>query len=155
MDLFRRAEPILQNRDLLDRPEPIPQHRIRSLTPEFANVQKRASSSSSSSNDAGSQSSGGSDTTPIVIGVVIPVVIVAIIMFVIWKRRRTIVAHEKANDKYKSLDFGVDESGIVKKGRNGQAPEMSVADLKGELRKDKGMSLDLGTSSPYLLPPKC
>lgn len=153
MDMFRQTEPVLRNRDLFDRPAPIPEMRIRSLTPDFGSIQKRASS-----DDSGSKgSSGGSDATPIAIGVVVPVVIIAIIMFVIWRRRQRITKVEEANDKYKSLDFGVDESGIAHKKKNGpkgQAPEMSMADVRNTLRKDRGISVDLGTANPYLLPPE-
>ena len=127
--------------------------RIRDLTPDLRTIQRRASDDDSSSKS----SSGGTDTTPIVIGVVIPVVIIAIIMFVIWKRRQKITKVEEANDKYKSLDFGIDESGIAnKKGKanKGQAPEMSMASVKDTLRKDRGLSMDLGTTNPYLLPPQ-
>lgn len=153
MDVFRRAEPVLQNRDLLDRPAPLPEIRIRALTPDLSSIQKRASNDDSSSNET----PGGSGTTPIVIGVVVPVVIIAIIMFVIWKRRQRITKVEEANDKYKSLDFGVDESGIAhkkKKASKGQGPEMSIADVQNTLRKDRGLSMDLGTANPFLLPPE-
>ena len=152
MDLFRRAEPILQNRDLLHRPAPIPEMRIRALTPDVSSIQKRASD-----DDSSSSSSGSSNTMPIVIGVVIPVVIIAVIMFVIWKRRQRIVRVEEANDKYKSLDFGVVESGVAqknKKGAKGQGPEMSIAEVKSTLHKDRGLSLDLGTVNPFILPPE-
>ena len=151
MDLFRRNEPVLVNRDLLSRPPPIPELRIRDLTPDLSSLQKRASS------DSDKQTSGGSDTTPIVIGVVVPVIIIAIILFVIWRRRVNITKQEKANDKYKSLDFGVDPSLVrEKKGRKAQknVAEMTIADVKDTLRKDRGASLDLGTMNPYLLPPE-
>ena len=151
MDLFRRVEPVLQNRDLYNRPAPIPEMRIRDLTPDLSNpnLQKRSSDDDSSSQD----SSGGIDAQPIIIGVVIPVVIVAIILFVVLKRRRRITKVEKANDKYKSLDFGVDESGIVPKKKKipgGQGPEMST----NTSMKNRGISVDLGTANPFLLPPE-
>lgn len=148
MDLLREHEPVLVNRDLA-RPAPIPELRIRGLTSNLSAISKRDSSD-------GSQTSGGSDTTPIVIGVVVPVIIIAIILFVIWQRRRKITRHEEAHDKYKSLDFGVDlSSATEKKGRkNKNPPEMSIADIKNTLRKDRGLSLDLGATNPYLLPPE-
>lgn len=150
MDLLRQHEPVLVNRDLV-RPAPIPELRIRHLTPDLSVVSKRQSS-----DDSDKQTSGGSDTTPIVIGVVVPVVIIAIILFVIWQRRRKITRHEEANDKYKSLDFGVDLAGATEKksGKNKDGPEMSIADIKNTLRKDRGLSLDLGATNPYLLPPE-
>jgi len=151
MDLFRRAEPVLQSRDLLRRPAPIPEMRIRALTPNVSSMQKRAS------DDSDSSSSGSADTTPIVIGVVVPVIVIAVIMFVIWRRRQRIVKVEEANDKYRSLDFGVDESAFKeknKKATGGHGPEMSIADVKSTLRNDRCLSLDLGTVNPYVLPPE-
>lgn len=145
----------------MQRQAPIPESRIQQVTPDLAAVQRRdtsdGSSSSGSSSSSGTETSTSSNTTPIVIGVVIPVLIIFIIMFVIWKRRQKITKHEEANDKYRSLDFGIDESGFSqRKGRKGKKsqPEMTVSDVQGSLRKDKGMSLDLGTTNPYLLPPE-
>ncbi|KAK5104275.1 hypothetical protein LTS08_002162 [Lithohypha guttulata] len=148
MDLLQQHEPVLVNRDLIARPAPIPELRIRDLTPDLSHVTKRDSDNSSK------ETSGGSNTTPIVIGVVVPVVIIAIILVVIWRRRQRIVRQEEANDKYRSLDFGVDESAVrEKKGeKNKAAPEMSIAEIKSTLRKNRGLSLDLGAANPYMLP---
>lgn len=151
MDLFRQNEPVLTNVDLLTRSPPIPEHRIRDLTPDLSQVSKRDSDSS------GQETSGGSDTTPIVIGVVIPVLIIVIILFVIWRRRQKITRQEEANDKYRSLDFGVDEIAVREKRpkRNRpKGPEMSIAEIKGGLRKDRGLSMDLEDTNPYILPPE-
>lgn len=138
---------------MLNRPGPIPELRIRQLTPDLSNVQRRQSSSDGNSSPASQQESGGTNATPIIIGVVIPVLIIFILLFVIWKRRQKITKHEKANDKYKSLDFGVDVIDTGRKGAKGK-PEMTTSDVNGDSRKDKGMSLDLGTTNPYLLPPE-
>lgn len=151
MDLFRQNEPVLVNRDLLTRSPPIPEQRIRELTPDLSYISKRATDGS------GQETSGGSDTTPIVIGVVIPVLIIVIILFVIWRRRQKITKQEEANDKYRSLDFGVDEVAVREKRprkKRLNAPEMSIAEIKGGLRKDRGLSMDLEDTNPYILPPE-
>lgn len=151
MDLFGRTEPVLRSRDLLQRPPPLPELRIRALTGQVHVAEKRDSDSSSSE----TETSGGSSTTPVVIGVVIPVLIIVIILFVIWRRRKSITRKEKANDKYKSLDFGVDGAALKeKKGRKkqeGDGPEMTIMNPAGT-RKERGISLDMGATNPYLLP---
>lgn len=152
MEIFRRNEPVLVNRDHYSRPAPIPDLRLRDLTTRSSDMHKR----DSSSNDSSNQTSNGSSTTPIVIGVVIPVLIIAIILLVIWKRRQKITKQEELNDhmKYKSLDFGIDDSQMrEKKGRKAK-PDVTISDIKGSLRKDRGLSLDLDASNPYLLPPE-
>jgi len=74
---------------------------------------------------------------------------------VIWRRRRAFTKREKAHDKYKSLDFGVD--GAPVKEKNGRkklhkdGPEMTVTDLAGT-KRERGISMDLGTVNPYVLP---
>lgn len=65
---------------------------------------------------------------------------------------------EDAEDKHKSLDFGMDGNAVMekksRKGRNGAPPEMSALDARRMIGKDKGLSLDLTLSNPYLLPPE-
>lgn len=60
--------------------------------------------------------------------------------------------HEDANDKHKSLDFGLDEvsgSGLQKK-RGRKGPEMTINTMKGG--RHRGVSLDMDLGNPYLLP---
>lgn len=148
MEMFRQNEPILRSRDLLHRrAQPVPQHRIAGLTPHESPLHRRDATGDG----------GGSSTTPIVIGVVVPVVIIAIIMLVLWTRYKRVRRQEDANDKYKSLDFGVDPVTVTEKkgkARYTAQPEMSIAELKGQLRHDRGLSLDLSQQSPYILPPE-
>lgn len=155
MEFFTEHQPDLRTRDVYERSDPLPELRIRELTGDISILEKR-SNSDSSNGSSKAQSSGGSNLTPIVIGVVVPVIIIAIILFVVWRRRSKIVKQEESHDKYKSLDFGVEPSGLdMKKGNTHKPmPEMSVADLSGSLRHNKGVSMDLGMSNPYILPPE-
>lgn len=64
---------------------------------------------------------------------------------------------EDANDKHKSLDFGVDPSMTAaarkgKKTKKNRVPQMTVTDYSTEkaIRRGRGMSMDMG--SPYVLP---
>lgn len=154
--MFRRNEPVLVNRDHYQRPAPIPELRLRELTPNLSDMQKRDSDDSGSNSSTTKQTSNGSSTTPIVIGVIVPVVIIAIILLVIWRRRQKITKQEEMNEhmKYKSLDFGVDESQMREKKGRRTKPDLTIQDIKGSLRKDRGLSLDLDASNPYLLPPE-
>ena len=63
---------------------------------------------------------------------------------------------EDANDRHKSLDFGMDPSDapmISKKGKSGKAGEPEMAITEKALRRGRGMSMDMDIGSPYLLPP--
>lgn len=149
MDLFGRNELDLRTEDVYRRQAPLPESRITEMT---GTLNKRQDSAAVS----GSQTSAGSSLTPIVIGVVVPVLIIAIILFVVWRRRQKITKLEESHDKYRSLDFGVDpavKQETKRRKADKRGPEMAVNDLKGTLRKDRGLSLDLG-ANPYLLPPE-
>ncbi|KAJ9271028.1 hypothetical protein DTO212C5_2973 [Paecilomyces variotii] len=92
-------------------------------------------------------------TLPVVLGAVIPIVCAMIVLFFLHRRHIKKLRNEDANDKHKSLDFGMDavESGAgPTPGKSGGA-EMSQAE-KSDRKGGKGMSLDMMTS-PYLLPP--
>lgn len=73
-----------------------------------------------------------------------------VVLIILHRRHVKKLQHEDANDKHKSLDFGMDyvEPG---KGKGGKGPEMSTTGEKST-HKRGGMSLDIG-NSPYLLPP--
>ncbi|KAI9797176.1 MAG: hypothetical protein M1825_006035 [Sarcosagium campestre] len=103
-----------------------------------------------------------SQTLPIVLAVVIPVVFALVLFFFLHRRHVRKLRREDANDKHKSLDFGMDPSAQKtkpsrKRGKKG-APEMSAIDISAtekDIRHggghNHGMSIDMG--SPYLLPP--
>lgn len=153
MNMFDVHEPVLSTRDLYERQAPIPELRIRALTGDVPMIQKRSSSDSSN----GSSSSQSLNITPIVIGVVVPVLIIAIILFVVWRRRSKITKEEESHDKYRSLDFGVDPNVTKETKRrksDKRSPEMSVVDMKDGMKRNRGVSIDLGMTNPYLLPPE-
>jgi hypothetical protein len=105
--------------------------------------------------------SGSSNTTlPIVLGVVIPLTVAMVIFIVLHRRHVRKLRSEDANDRHKSLDFGMGEvmpSGKKggKQNKKGKAvPEMSLADTEKTAGRGRGMSMDLDMSNPYLLPPE-
>ncbi|KAL4899163.1 hypothetical protein BDW74DRAFT_163996 [Aspergillus multicolor] len=87
-------------------------------------------------------STASNTTLPVVLGAVIPVVCAIIVLIFLHRRNVKKLRNEDANDKHKSLDFGMDltpsggRSGMQEKGPNHM----------------KGISLDIGPS-PYMLPP--
>ena len=63
---------------------------------------------------------------------------------------------EDANDRHKSLDFGMDPSDapmVNKKGKTGKPEEPEMVITEKSLRRGRGMSMDMDIGSPYLLPP--
>lgn len=105
--------------------------------------------------------SGSSITTvPIVLGVVIPLTVAMVIFIILHRRHVRKLRSEDANDRHKSLDFGLGDvpspgrkRGMLDKEGKG-VPEMSLADTEKTLGHGRGMSMDLNMSSPYLLPPE-
>ena len=78
-------------------------------------------------------------------------------MFVLHRRNLKKQRREDAEDRHKSLDFGL-EPGQVKPGRGKKGikgPEMSVKDAHNQVRRGRALSMDIdmGVSNPYLLPP--
>ncbi|KAL2359053.1 hypothetical protein RJZ56_008114 [Blastomyces dermatitidis] len=102
-------------------------------------------------------SSLSSTTLPIVLGVVIPLVTAIVVLLILHRRHVRKLRFEDANDKHKSLDFGLDivPSGN-KKGRHGRkgGMEMTTTDTAEKpTGRNRGLSLDITMTSPYLLPP--
>ncbi|GFF25451.1 hypothetical protein IFM58399_01038 [Aspergillus lentulus] len=89
--------------------------------------------------------SSSTTTLPIVLGAVIPIVCAIIVLFYLHRRNVKKLRQEDANDKHKSLDFGLDLE------PRAGSKQMTQAE-KGSNMHSKGMSLDIGPS-PYLLPP--
>jgi hypothetical protein len=95
------------------------------------------------------------NTTTIIIGVAVavPLTVAALVLFCLHRRVKRKHAQEDRDDKYKSLDFGLD---VVPshKGRRGKGvPEMTITDMEKSTRDimhNRGVSFDLHT--PYLLP---
>ncbi|KAK5054691.1 hypothetical protein LTR84_001583 [Exophiala bonariae] len=98
---------------------------------------------------------GSGNTLPIVLGVVIPLGIAIVIL--VWLHRRHVVKlrQEDANDKHKSLDFGMGEGrGKSRKPNARGRTEMSASQEK-EIGgpRERGLSMDLEAHNPYVLPP--
>ena len=136
-------------RNILDKP-------LSALSPFF----KRDDCSGSNSSSPGCQkpTDGNNVTLPVVLAVVIPVLLALAIFFYLHRKHIRNLRREDANDPHKSLDFGWDPTSNAragpKKGKKNK-PEMVATDHDGEkaLRRERGMSMDMDISSPYLLPP--
>lgn len=84
----------------------------------------------------------------------IPTVTALVVLFFLHRRIRRKQRLEDANDKHKSLDFGLDVvPGANKGGRQPKLPEMTITDMEkstNNIMRGRGLSMDM--SSPYLLP---
>ncbi|KAK2753953.1 hypothetical protein FQN54_007312 [Arachnomyces sp. PD_36] len=89
-------------------------------------------------------------TLPIVLGAVIPLTVAIVVFFFLHRRHVKKLRHEDANDRHKSLDFGME---VVRQGKKNQGGENGFAGLETAEKPGHrgGVSLDLG--NPYLLPP--
>ena len=103
-------------------------------------------------------------TLPIVLGVVIPLTVAFLAMIILHRRHVKKLKKEDAEDRHKSLDFGLvaggqsKQNGKSKRGKKGRPeitrPEMTTAEAHNIVRKDRGLSMDMNMTSPYLLPPE-
>ncbi|EXJ77391.1 hypothetical protein A1O3_09617 [Capronia epimyces CBS 606.96] len=164
--------PQIQPRNPLARPGPIPNIRLEALYTERAPylvVREDSSSTSDSATSSAScgphdssgackkssDSGGSNNTLPIVLGVIIPLGIALLVLIFLHRRHVRKLRREDADDKHKSLDFGLGDThqGAGKKNRR-KGPEMTMSETKGVSRRGQGLSLDLGMHNPYLLPPE-
>ncbi|PYI10379.1 hypothetical protein BO78DRAFT_360921 [Aspergillus sclerotiicarbonarius CBS 121057] len=144
----------LRSRSMPRRPGIVPRDRLPLLTmAETPTLARReplpstdSSSSSSSSSEAKPTSTLTTTTLPVVLGAVIPVVIAIAILLYLHRRNVKKLRNEDANDKHKSLDFGLDLA------PTGAKPMQQAEKLDRNAAHNKGVSLDIGPS-PYLLPP--
>ncbi|KAL2833639.1 hypothetical protein BJY01DRAFT_253344 [Aspergillus pseudoustus] len=83
-------------------------------------------------------------TLPVVLGAVIPIVCAIVVLFFLHRRNLKKLRNEDANDKHKSLDFGMDLPASGGKSMHEKNYQQSL--------HMKGVSLDIGPS-PYILPP--
>ena len=167
----------LEPRAPIARPAPIPDTRLevffdgRVKTP----IVKRApSSSATSSASTPTKSCAPNDTRaicqkpvdatsnttlPIVLGVVIPLAVALIVLVFLHRRHVVKLRKEDANDRHKSLDFGMEgvnsSDGKKKKTKKQSkaAPEMSMADTRETIRRGRGLSMDMDINNPFVLPP--
>ncbi|KAL4929607.1 uncharacterized protein BDV17DRAFT_59232 [Aspergillus undulatus] len=90
-------------------------------------------------------STASNTTLPVVLGAVIPIVCAIIVLIFLHRRNLKKLRNEDANDKHKSLDFGMDLP--TGGGRSGMQEKDG-----SRTNHMKGISLDIGPS-PYMLPP--
>ncbi|KAB8228509.1 uncharacterized protein BDW43DRAFT_291218 [Aspergillus alliaceus] len=136
------------------RPDIIPSHRLPFLVPETSTIVKRDSdpSQSCSAGDSSSKcekptSTTSTTTLPVVLGAVVPILCAVIVLIYLHRRNVRKLRNEDANDKHKSLDFGLD----LEPTGGGRAMRQTEK-TNGNHNHNKGISLDIGPS-PYLLPP--
>lgn len=158
------------------RPGPIPDARLDGLFEErppslvvrddFSFASTTASGASSTFSCAPGDNSGpcekyynaggSGNTLPIVLGVVIPLGIAIVLLVYLHRRHVLKLRKEDADDRHKSLDFGMGEGqGKTGKQKGQVRPEMATAMEKetGGSRRERGLSMDLEAHNPYVLPP--
>ncbi|KAL9108778.1 MAG: hypothetical protein Q9227_006435 [Pyrenula ochraceoflavens] len=130
------------------------EHLRQSATLSF-DIPSRIIGRAATSSAAAKKDNGSSGTLAIALGAGIPVVSAIIVLFFLHRRHVKRLRREDANDRDKELDFGMGE--VKRPGKKGAAgkgqPEMSVSEFEKSLRKDRGLSLEMDMSNPYLLPP--
>ncbi|KAE8376492.1 hypothetical protein BDV26DRAFT_265422 [Aspergillus bertholletiae] len=136
------------------RPDIVPRHRLPYLVPDTPTFVKRDSDSSQtcSAGDTSNKCEKPTSTTttttlPVVLGAVVPILCAVIVLIYLHRRNVKKLRNEDANDKHRSLDFGLDLE------PTGAAKVMRQAEKSnGSYNHNKGISLDIGPN-PYLLPP--
>ncbi|PYH83513.1 hypothetical protein BO82DRAFT_279490 [Aspergillus uvarum CBS 121591] len=143
-------------RDVLSRrPDIVPRDRLRFLAASPAPTLLRRDPAPSVATATATSTCGGNScekststmmttTLPVVLGVVIPVVCAIAVLLYFHRKNVKKLRNEDANDKHKSLDFGLDLT------PTGTKPMQQAEKTNGA--HAKGVSLDIGPS-PYLLPP--
>ncbi|BAE59477.1 unnamed protein product [Aspergillus oryzae RIB40] len=136
------------------RPDIVPRHRLPYLVPEPPTFVKRDSdpSQTCSAGDTSSKCEKPTSTTttttlPVVLGAVVPILCAVIVLIYLHRRNVRKLRSEDANDKHRSLDFGLD----LEPTGGGNAMRQTEKS-NGSYNHNKGISLDIGPS-PYLLPP--
>ncbi|KAL4896314.1 hypothetical protein BDV59DRAFT_132768 [Aspergillus ambiguus] len=86
-------------------------------------------------------------TLPVVFGAVVPIVCAIVVLIYLHRRNVNRLRREDANDKHKSLDFGLDMAPTA-----GSKSMRQMEKPPGAYVHGKGISMDIGPS-PYLLPP--
>lgn len=79
----------------------------------------------------------------------VPIALALIVLIFLHRRHTRKLKQEDLDDKHKSLDFGLETTGVPSKKGKG-IPEMTITDTEKSVRAGKGLSLDVG--SPYILP---
>ncbi|PLB54326.1 hypothetical protein P170DRAFT_431957 [Aspergillus steynii IBT 23096] len=145
---------------MVRRPGAIPHHRQpHFLNSELPTLVKREPLPSTETESSSTQTCGSGDkcekptstttttTLPVVLGAVVPIVCAILVLIYLHRRNVKKLRSEDANDKHKSLDFGLDLEPTA-----GGKPMRQTEKLDGNYNHAKGVSMDIGPS-PYLLPP--
>ena len=79
----------------------------------------------------------------------VPIVGMAVVLFFLHRRNQRKLAEED-KDKYRSMDFGLEDKG----GRAGlkKGPEMSITDIEKDMSGSHGRGISLEHGAPYMLP---
>ncbi|RMJ28324.1 hypothetical protein PHISP_00801 [Aspergillus sp. HF37] len=126
----------------------VSRHRLPHLTAtEEPTLVKRepAPAETGPKNTEKASSSTKTATLPVVLGAVVPIVVAIVILLFLHRRHVKKLRNEDANDKHKSLDFGMD---IVEP--SSRRNPMRETEKPFPPAHTKGISLDVG---PYLVPP--
>ncbi|KAI0013295.1 hypothetical protein F4779DRAFT_564904 [Xylariaceae sp. FL0662B] len=99
-------------------------------------------------NDMDEKPVGSTMTVPIVLGVCIPLGIALCVLVYLHRRTTARQRREDEADKYKSMDFGLDNKMVG----NGKRRSAFFAKEKDPSHRTQ-LSMDMNLSSPYLLPP--
>ena len=167
-----------ETRDILQRPGPIPELRIEALASPTLLERAAAATTASSIAAAGASVTCGpndntgfcekyvsssTETLPIVLGVVIPLVSAFVVLVFLHRRHTKKMKKEDEIDAQKALDFGLDESPPNEKSskkrrkakgtKNGPGIDATGAASSDRPRRERGLSMDLDMTNPYLLPP--
>ncbi|KAI0200634.1 hypothetical protein F4808DRAFT_460737 [Astrocystis sublimbata] len=94
--------------------------------------------------------SGDNNTTTIAISVVIPLVAAILALGFFWRKGVMRRRREEAGNKFKSMDFGLQDS--LKP--DGSKRKSAFFGKEKELSHKAQLSMDMNLSSPYLLPPE-
>ncbi|KAJ5281370.1 hypothetical protein N7478_006742 [Penicillium angulare] len=142
----RHADPVIEfpvegnafPSDLFPLPVPTPT--------EFGLPSLIARADSTSTGSSGEKSTSNLETTvlPVVLGAGVPVLCAIVILIVLHRRHVKKLMREDADDKHRSLDFGLDPVNTTRRKQHPGMPQMV------EPTHTKGLSLDV---HPYLVPP--
>ncbi|KAJ5238657.1 hypothetical protein N7468_003276 [Penicillium chermesinum] len=82
---------------------------------------------------------------PVVLGAGVPIICAIVVLIILHRRHVKKLMREDANDKHKSLDFGLDPVGPPRRNKAHPGTPQMMEPAHG-----KGLSLDI---APYLMPP--
>lgn len=148
---YHHQPPALHQPDVLPRDDGLPPPEVAGSEPTLVpHLVPRAPLPEPSSKSGESSSSSEVKTNvsvlPVVLGAGVPIFIAICILIYLHRRHVRRLRREDANDKHRSLDFGLD---IVDAPSKGGGP-MQEAEKGARVNHSKGMSTDI--NNPYLMP---